>query len=127
MSVLERNELERSPLADLHAIPSELGIEGFRRLRRGELIAAILAGREGDGGGGAAAATEIPPADADVEAVGPAEPVGTDGVSAPTDAAAADGAREPSEAPVVPPATETPAPEEVPEPPKTDETGEPDP
>lgn len=42
MSVLEPRELEESPLADLHAIASELGIEGYRRLRREDLIAAIL-------------------------------------------------------------------------------------
>ena len=46
MAVLERTELERSPLADLHAIASELGIEGFRRLRREELIG-LLAGDAG--------------------------------------------------------------------------------
>src|SRR5690348_287740 len=42
MSVLDRKELEQSPLADLHAIASELGLEGFRRLRKEELIKAIL-------------------------------------------------------------------------------------
>lgn len=40
---LDRAELEKSPLSDLHAIASELGIEGYRRLRRGELIDSILA------------------------------------------------------------------------------------
>jgi transcription termination factor Rho len=48
MSVLDRSELEQSHLADLHAIASELGIEGYRRLGRDALIDAILAG---DGGG----------------------------------------------------------------------------
>ncbi|MFL5779898.1 MAG: Rho termination factor N-terminal domain-containing protein [Thermoleophilaceae bacterium] len=48
MAILDRKELEQSPLADLHAIASELGIEGYRRLRREELIDALLAG--GDGG-----------------------------------------------------------------------------
>ena len=39
-----------SPLADLHAIASELGIDGFRRLRKADLIDAILAqSRRGDG------------------------------------------------------------------------------
>ena len=42
MSVLQRKELEDSPLADLHAIASELGIEGYRALRRGDLVGAIL-------------------------------------------------------------------------------------
>jgi transcription termination factor Rho len=42
MSVLDRKELEQSPLADLHAIASELGLEDYRRLRKADLIAAIL-------------------------------------------------------------------------------------
>jgi transcription termination factor Rho len=42
MSVLDRDALVDSPLADLHAIASELSIDGFRRLRRPELISAIL-------------------------------------------------------------------------------------
>ena len=42
MSVLQREELEESPLADLHAIASELGLEGFRSMRRDELVGAIL-------------------------------------------------------------------------------------
>jgi transcription termination factor Rho len=47
MSVLDRDALESSPLADLHAIASELGIDGYRRLRKTELIDALLA-RSGD-------------------------------------------------------------------------------
>ena len=50
MSVLDRSELEQSHLADLHAIASELGIEGYRRLGRDALIDAILAGDAGDSG-----------------------------------------------------------------------------
>jgi transcription termination factor Rho len=50
MSVLDRSELEQSHLADLHAIASELGIEGYRRLGREALIDAILAGGGGSGG-----------------------------------------------------------------------------
>jgi transcription termination factor Rho len=42
MAVLERPELEASPLADLHAIANQIGLDGFRRLRKAELIAAIL-------------------------------------------------------------------------------------
>jgi transcription termination factor Rho len=42
VSVLQRKQLEDSPLADLHAIASELGLEGFRTLRRDDLIGAIL-------------------------------------------------------------------------------------
>ena len=48
MSVLQRRELEDSPLADLHAIASELGIEGYRALRREDLIAAILSAQGGE-------------------------------------------------------------------------------
>jgi transcription termination factor Rho len=48
VSVLQRKELEDSPLADLHAIASELGIEGYRALRKGDLIAAILGIQGGD-------------------------------------------------------------------------------
>jgi transcription termination factor Rho len=42
VSVLQRKELEDSPLADIHAIASELGIEGYRGLRKEDLIAAIV-------------------------------------------------------------------------------------
>src|SRR3954469_2489350 len=54
MAVLQRKELEGSPLADLHAIASELGLEGFRTLRKADLVGAILdaQGGEGPGGGG---------------------------------------------------------------------------
>ena len=50
MPVLNRDELERSPLADLHAIASELGVEDFRRLRREELVTAIVE-QVGEGSG----------------------------------------------------------------------------
>jgi transcription termination factor Rho len=42
MAVLDRSELEASPLADLHAIADQIGLEGFRRLRKADLIDAIL-------------------------------------------------------------------------------------
>jgi transcription termination factor Rho len=42
MSVLDRSALDESPLADLHTIASELSIDGYRRLRRADLIDAIL-------------------------------------------------------------------------------------
>jgi transcription termination factor Rho len=48
MAVIQRKELEASPLADLHAIASELGLEGFRRMRRPDLIAAILEAQGGE-------------------------------------------------------------------------------
>ena len=61
MTVLHRDALEASPLADLHAIASELGIDGFRRLRKAELIDRILrdtdtdtdSDTDGDGDGSA--------------------------------------------------------------------------
>jgi transcription termination factor Rho len=48
-SVLDRSELEQSPLADLHLLANELGVDGFRRLRREELIDAILSRQSGNG------------------------------------------------------------------------------
>jgi transcription termination factor Rho len=48
MPVLQRTELESSPLADLHAIASELGLEGFRGMRKDDLIGAILAAQGGE-------------------------------------------------------------------------------
>src|SRR3954447_13070865 len=48
MSVLDPRELEASPLADLHALASELGLEGFRRLRKQELIKQIVAAQGGE-------------------------------------------------------------------------------
>jgi transcription termination factor Rho len=50
MAVLERSDLEASPLADLHAIADQLGLDGFRRLRKADLIDAIL-GENSDGSG----------------------------------------------------------------------------
>jgi transcription termination factor Rho len=50
MSVLDRKELEQSPLSDLHTIASELGVEGFRRMRKDDLIRAILKDQPGDDG-----------------------------------------------------------------------------
>jgi transcription termination factor Rho len=47
MSVLDREALEQSPLADLHAIASELSLDGYRRLRKDDLIDAILAQQGG--------------------------------------------------------------------------------
>jgi transcription termination factor Rho len=67
MSVLDRPALEDSPLADLHAIASELSIDGYRRLRRPALIDAILDKQEG--GEGPAADPE-----ASTEGVGQPEP-----------------------------------------------------
>jgi transcription termination factor Rho len=50
MAVFDRSELEASPLADLHAIADQLALDGFRRLRKADLIDAIL-GEPGEPGG----------------------------------------------------------------------------
>ncbi len=42
MSVLSRSALESSSLADLHEIASELGLDGYRRLRKASLVDAII-------------------------------------------------------------------------------------
>lgn len=47
MSVLDPRELQASPLADLHALATELGLEGFRRLRKAELINQIVEAQGG--------------------------------------------------------------------------------
>ena len=49
MSVISRSALESSTLADLHEIASELGLDGFRRLRKGDLVAAIVERQGTDG------------------------------------------------------------------------------
>src|SRR3954454_18158994 len=78
MSVLDPRELEASPLADLHALASELGLEGFRRLRKQELIKQIVAAQ-----GGEVASTDDEPEVALYED-GSAEPeAGDDEYSAP--------------------------------------------
>jgi transcription termination factor Rho len=48
MPVLSRDALEASPLADLHAIASELGVDGFRRLRKADLINTIVVHQGGE-------------------------------------------------------------------------------
>ena len=58
MPVLERSELEASPLADLHAIADQVGVDGFKRLRKADLIDKILAVQ---GGGDESAAGEAAP------------------------------------------------------------------
>src|SRR6478609_9253453 len=49
-SVLDRSALEQSPLADLHLLANELGVDGFRRLRKPELVDAILVRQTGSSG-----------------------------------------------------------------------------
>ncbi len=51
MAALDRSELEASSLADLHAVANQIGLDGFRRLRKAELVDAILARSGTDGGG----------------------------------------------------------------------------
>jgi transcription termination factor Rho len=59
MSVLTRSALEASPLADLHTIALELGVDGFRRLRKAELIDAIVAHQSDDDDALAEAAEDL--------------------------------------------------------------------
>ncbi|CAB4926929.1 unannotated protein [freshwater metagenome] len=63
MSALSRRSLEDSPLSDLHTIASALGLDGFRRLRKADLIDAIIerqGGEAADDGDSAAAADAAP-------------------------------------------------------------------
>src|SRR4051812_40237636 len=50
-SVLDRSALEQSPLADLHLLANELGVDGFRRLRKPDLVDAILSRQSGEASG----------------------------------------------------------------------------
>src|SRR3954452_3137950 len=63
MSVLDPRELQASPLADLHALASELGLEGFRRLRKDDLIKQIV---EAQGGTYESPAADEPDEDPEV-------------------------------------------------------------
>jgi transcription termination factor Rho len=73
-AVLDRSALEQSPLADLHVIANELGVDGFRRLRKADLIDRILAGQPA----GDDAATEAEEATAEaIAAADAAEEEGT--------------------------------------------------
>src|SRR3954452_14516318 len=73
MSALPREALEESPLADLHVLAAELGIDGYRRLRKADLIDRIVGAQGGDVGGAEDgvtdedAGTDAPESDADVE------------------------------------------------------------
>jgi transcription termination factor Rho len=70
MSVLDRSALSESPLADLHAIASELSIDGYRRLRRPELIDAILTKQGSDDAGAEAPTSERAPSESGEEPSG---------------------------------------------------------
>jgi len=67
MPVLTRSSLEASPLADLHELASELELDGFRRLRKADLVDRILE-VHGAGEDAAPEAEEAEPA-AEVEEV----------------------------------------------------------
>ncbi|MDX6640945.1 MAG: transcription termination factor Rho, partial [Solirubrobacteraceae bacterium] len=45
--MLPRSALEESPLADLHVLASEIGLDGYRRLRKADLIDAIVTAQGG--------------------------------------------------------------------------------
>jgi transcription termination factor Rho len=64
MSVLDPRELQASPLADLHALAAELGLEGFRRLRKAELIDQIVVA----GGGSLPEPSDAPEPEPELEA-----------------------------------------------------------
>src|SRR3954453_11440565 len=71
MSVVSRSALESSSLADLHEIASELGLDGYRRLRKANLVDAII---ERQGGEDETAVNgDAPLVEAEVEAEGEAE------------------------------------------------------
>ena len=71
-SVLDRSALEQSPLADLHLLANELGVDGFRRLRKPDLVDAILSRQSGEEVG------EPAEAEPEVEAVAVAAAVADD-------------------------------------------------
>jgi transcription termination factor Rho len=75
MSVLDRDALAASPLADLHALASELSIDGYRRLRKAELIDAILTRQGGEPAGEEPAPVDdaAPLDDAEAEGAGDEE------------------------------------------------------
>ena len=66
-SVLDRTGLEKSPLADLHVLASELGVENFRRLRKADLIDALLDRQGGADTGTDEAGTDEADTDVDVD------------------------------------------------------------
>src|SRR5438270_1442678 len=73
MSILDREALAASPLADLHTLASELSIDGYRRLRKAELIDAIITRQGGEPG-----PEEEPAEVSGTEPSGAGEPSGPD-------------------------------------------------
>src|SRR3954449_3253847 len=87
MSVLDPRELQASPLADLHTLAGELGLEGFRRLRKDDLIRQIV---EAQGGTMPEAAEPAQPAEEpDADEQGDDDPPFVD--ADPTDGPSANG------------------------------------
>ena len=77
MPVISRSALESSSLADLHEIASELGLDGYRRLRKADLVAAIIE-RQGEAEPDAEAVEAVDgdaPVDADADADADDKPV----------------------------------------------------
>ena len=93
MPVLTRSALDASPLADLHALASTLGIDGFRRLRKADLADAILARQGGEEDDDGAVAVPTRPARAPRRRRSAATAAGA---TAGADAEAADAADEPA-------------------------------
>ncbi|MDX6720018.1 MAG: transcription termination factor Rho [Solirubrobacteraceae bacterium] len=83
MSVISRSALESSSLADLHEIASELGLDGYRRLRKADLIGVIVDRQGGTSDADAGPDVEAVP---DEQVVAGAESNGHAGVEAETDA-----------------------------------------
>jgi transcription termination factor Rho len=96
MSVLDRAALEASPLADLHAVASELSIDGYRRLRRAELIAAILHKQDGPEPADDPAQDAADDAEPEVSAPGTAAEGDDEADAEASKASAPDGDEEPS-------------------------------
>jgi len=96
MSVLDRAALEASPLADLHAVASELSIDGYRRLRRAELIAAILHKQDGTEPADDPAQDAADDAEPEVSAPGTAAEGDDEADAEASKASAPDGDEEPS-------------------------------
>ena len=99
MSVLDPRELQASPLADLHALAAELGLEGFRRLRKDQLIEQIVAVQGGEMPSAAddekpAEAEATPEPDVEEESEAVAEAFGGDEADAAGDDADDDSAAE---------------------------------
>ena len=76
--VLDAKALEDSPLADLYLLANELGIDGYRRLRKADLVAAIITRQGGEPPAAgeeaveSAASTDAPDVDEDAGADEPA-------------------------------------------------------